>query len=103
MICYPLLATANGKKTTIRTQRELLSHFDNVFDPDLHCTIFGASEKDVWGNGQGFTIGDGIIWFDGIMPRGEKPDTHAPDYWTQYRFKIITVNNGGKPHCEQQR
>jgi len=91
----------NRKAAMIRNRKELLTRFDEVFDPDVRCGILNASDKDVWGNWKGFTIGDGVIWFDGVIPSGEKPDVTAPDYWTKYPFKIITVNNGDKHHCKR--
>ena len=41
--------------------------------------------------------------FDGIIPRGEKADTSAPDFWTKYPFKLKTVNNGNPMSlCKKQ-
>jgi hypothetical protein len=63
------------------------------------CSILNATEKDVWGNWQGFTVGQGAVWFDGIIPQSEHPDTKAPDYWTKYPFKIKTINNDAQYSC----
>jgi hypothetical protein len=35
-------------------------------------------------------IGDGVIWFDGIVPRSQAGRAAAPD--AKYPFKLITVN-----------
>lgn len=101
LVKYPVPTTLNHKRVNIRSRKELLSHFDQVFDADVRCAVLGATEGDVWGNWQGFTIGDGVIWFDGVIPSQEKPDVTAPDYWTKYPFKIITVNNGDNHHCKR--
>jgi len=100
LVKYPVLKTLHHKRANIRGRKELLSHFDQVFDADIRCAILGATEKDVWGNWRGFSIGDGAVWFDAIIPPGDTPDIHAPDYWTKYPFKIITVNNWDNHHCK---
>ena len=84
----------------IRDRTQLLSHFDEIFDSAVRCVILNASEKAVWGNWRGFSVDGGAIWFDGIIPPGEKPDTQAPGYWKKYPMKIITVNNDAFYPCK---
>ena len=36
--------------------------------PPVRAAILKATADDVWGNYRGFMIGDGVIWFDGIVP-----------------------------------
>jgi hypothetical protein len=81
-------------KVHIASQGQLLTHYDEIFDDRVRCAVLNATAKEVWGNWQGFTIGNCAIWFDGVIPRTEKIDIDAPDYWTKHAFKIITVNNG---------
>ena len=100
MIAYPLLTTAHHKAVRIKNERQLLVHFDEIFDPGVRCVILGATEKDVWGNWQGFTVDGGAVWFDGIIPATEKADPKAPDFWTKYPFKIKTVNNASEYPCK---
>lgn len=99
MIEYPLLTTLKHKKIRIHDRKQLLLHYDEVFDVGVRCAILKATEKEVWGNWQGFTIDGGAVWFDGVIPPGEKPDSKAPDFWTKYPFKIITVNNDDRSPC----
>lgn len=94
LIEYPLLTSLHGKRVNIRRAAVLLSHYDEIFDDGVRCAILGASAKSVWGNWQGFMIGNGEIWFDGIIPQREKPDPNSPEFWTKYSFKVKTVNNG---------
>lgn len=96
MVHYPLLTTLSHHKVYIHSRNELLSHFDEVFDEGVRSAISNATDTDVWGNWRGFMIGSGAVWFDAIIPRGEKPDPKAPDYWTKHPFKIITINNGDR-------
>jgi hypothetical protein len=99
VVNYPVLTSVNHKRVRIRSQQQLLAHFDDIFDAGVRCSILNATEKDVWGNWQGFTVGGGAVWFDGIIPQGEHPDTKAPDYWTKYPFKIKTINNDAEYPC----
>jgi hypothetical protein len=94
LVRYPLLTTLPSKKVHIANQAQLLTHYDEIFDAGVRCAVLNATQKEVWGNWQGFMIGNGTIWFDGVIPRSEKADTDAPDYWTKHPFKIVTVNNG---------
>ena len=99
LVAYPVLTSINHKQVRIRNQQQLLAHFDDIFDAGVRCSILSATEKDIWGNWQGFMVGHGAVWFDGIIPRGERPDTKAPDYWTKYPFKIKTINNDAQYAC----
>jgi hypothetical protein len=91
---YPLLTTRHGQKHWIRTRNELLGNFDQIFDSGVRCAVMRATDKDVWGNSRGFTVGSGAIWFDDVSPPGTNEDIHAPDFWTKGTFVIKTVNNG---------
>ena len=88
LVNYPLRTTPHN----IRSRAQLLANFDRIFTSAVRRAILKATADDVWGNYQGFMIGGGVIWFDGIIPRNEQPDLSAPDYWKKYPFKIITVN-----------
>jgi uncharacterized protein YecT (DUF1311 family) len=91
---YPLLAMRNKENEYIQSPTELIKNFDQIFDPGVRCAVLSASARQVWGNSHGFSIGHGEIWFDGIVPPNETPNPSAPDYWTKYPIKLITVNNG---------
>ena len=99
LVGYPVLASISHKRVRIRNQRQLLAHFDEIFDGGVRCSILNATEKDVWGNSQGFTVGSGAVWFDGVMLRGEPRDPKSPDYWTKYPLKIKTINNDAQYPC----
>jgi hypothetical protein len=103
MVNYPLRTTLHHKNIRIRDRRELLSHFNEIFDSGVRCAISNSTDEDVWGNWQGFTIRRGEVWFDAIIPSGAHPDVKAPDYWMKYPFAIITVNNAadGEP-CKKR-
>jgi hypothetical protein len=87
LIEYPLLTSLRGKRVNVRSAAELLAHYDEIFDVGVRCAILGANAKSVWGNWQGFMIGNGEIWFDGIIPQGEKPDPNSPDFWKKISFQ----------------
>jgi len=100
LVAYPVQASIHHKRMQIRSRTQLLAHFDEIFDEGVRCVILNGSEKDVWGNSRGFTVDGGAVWFDGIIPPGENPDTKAPDHWTKYLFRIIAVNNDAYYSCK---
>ena len=99
LVNYPLRTTLHGKRERIRSKAELLAHYDEIFDRGVRCSILAATGATVWGNWQGFMIGHGDIWFDAIVPPGDKTSLSAPDFWTRYPFKVITVNNDSHLPC----
>jgi hypothetical protein len=80
LIEYRLLTTRRGQKHWIKTRNELLANFDQIFDPGVRCALMRATDKEVWGNSQGFTVSSGAIWFDDVSPPGTNEDIHAPDF-----------------------
>ncbi len=97
LVNYPLLVTGAAGRTHVRSRAQLLSSFDGIFTATVRSAILKATPDDVWGNYQGFMIGDGAIWFDGILPRNQAGRASAPavpgDAATaKYPFKLITVN-----------
>jgi hypothetical protein len=101
LVTYPVLTSLHHKRVRITKRTQLLAHFDEIFDKSVRCAILNATEKDVWGNWQGFTVDGGAVWFDGIIPQGDHPDVNATDFWTKYPFKIKTINNDGQYSCKK--
>jgi hypothetical protein len=91
LVNYPLLVPDEAGKR-IRSRAQLLASFDRIFTPPIRNAILKGTPDDVWGNYRGFMIGSGVIWFDSIIPSNAHPNPSAPDYWTKYPFKVITVN-----------
>jgi hypothetical protein len=90
LVNYPLLVTGAAGKTHVRSRAQLLAGFDGIFTAAVRGAILKATPDDVWGNDQGFMIGDGVIWFDGILPANQAGHPSTSD--AKYPFKIITVN-----------
>jgi hypothetical protein len=99
MMEYPFLTSINKRKAHISTRTKFLQHFDEIFDKGVRCEILGATDRDVWGKYDGFTIGDGAIWFDDPIPAGENVDPKSPDFWSKGTFKVRTVNNDSYYPC----
>ena len=99
MAHYPLRAEY-GKAKSVRTKQELLAHFDEVFDAGVRCALLNAKKEDVWGNWQGFTVADGAVWFDALIPNGQKAEIKVPDSWQHYPMRLITVNHAGTHNCD---
>lgn len=99
MVRYPLRANLQGKRLQIRSRSQFLKDYSQLFSPGVVCVIEAAKDSDVWGNYQGFMIGNGAIWWDQIIPSSEKnPNLES----SNYPFKIITLNNEGAtvPGCQ---
>jgi hypothetical protein len=90
LVNYPLLVTGAAGKTHVRSRAQLLASFNGIFTAAVRNAILKATPDDVWGNYQGFMIGDGVIWFDGILPKDQA--SRPPDPDAKYPFKVITVN-----------
>lgn len=81
MMHFPLRVMLRGKKALIKNKAQLMSEYDLVFDSAVRCAVAHAKPADVWGNWQGFTVSNGVAWWE----RSPSPGSS---------FKIITVNNG---------
>jgi hypothetical protein len=92
LVNYPLLVTGAAGRTQVRSRAQLLSSFDGIFTAAVRSAILKATPEDVWGNSHGFMIGDGVIWFDGILPRSQAGSQSASGETPKYPFKLITVN-----------
>jgi hypothetical protein len=90
LVSYPLLVTGAPGRTQVRSRAQLLSGFDGIFTTPVRSAILKATPDDVWGNSHGFMIGDGVIWFDAVIPMKLAGHPTAPG--AKYPFKLITVN-----------
>jgi hypothetical protein len=81
MLHFPLRVMLQGKKSLIKNKSQLNSQYGVVFDSAVRCALAQAKRNDVWGNWRGFTVGDGVAWWE----RSNSPGSS---------FKVITVNNG---------
>lgn len=90
LVSYPLLVTGATGRTQVRYRAQLLSGFDGIFTPAVRSAILKATPNDVWGNSRGFMIGDGVIWFDAVIPI--QLAGHPIARGAKYPFKLITVN-----------
>ncbi len=93
MVSFPMRTALAGKRVLIRSRQQFLANYDRIFTPAVRCALLHADRSSVWGRDQGFTFADGTIWWDGIIPPGDKTPPDAPDYWSKFPMKIITVNN----------
>ncbi|HZR66063.1 MAG TPA: hypothetical protein VFA85_12990 [Terriglobales bacterium] len=100
LVSYPVRITLRHKPARIKNAAQFLAHYDEIFGTRIRCAILNATDEDVWGNWQGFTVDGGPVWFDGIIPPGEHPDIHSPDYWSRYSLKIVAINNDAYFKCK---
>jgi hypothetical protein len=93
LVSYPLKSYRHGKATIISNKSQLFAKYDSVFDAPTRCAIRHAGEDDVWGNWRGFTVAQGVIWWDRIIPRSVGTVQLAAI--SKYRFGVFSVNHGG--------
>jgi|GEM_PF-1937853 hypothetical protein len=101
MMEYPFLTWIDHRKVHVRTRKQLLAHFDQIFDAGVRCEVLNATNDSFWGSYRGYTVGLGAIWFDDPIPPGGQMDAKAPAFWTQSAFKIVTVNSGSDFPCQR--
>ncbi len=90
MVSYPLRTSQHGHRVKIRNRQQFLQAYSQVFSAPVICAVEAAEPSDVWGNYQGFMVGNGVIWSDQIIPASVK--NAEPDSG-KYPFKIIAINN----------
>jgi hypothetical protein len=91
---YPMLSNIHGKKVWIRNPETFKRDFAFMFTTHTRQIILGFHDADVWLRpDDGYSVGDGIIWMDARMPKGQQfPSVDSPDFWRAGKFKLITVN-----------
>jgi hypothetical protein len=92
MVSFPIRTTLSGKRVVIRARQQFLDNYDRIFTPAVRCALLHAAKSSVWGRDQGFTFADGAIWWDAIIPAGDKS---APSDTSKFPMKVISVNNQG--------
>ena len=91
MIRFPLRVRLGGKKALVRDKSQLLHDYDTVFDSSVKCAIAHAKKTQVRGNSQGFTVDDGVVWWE---------RSHSP----KSSFKATRVDNRAFYHgCGEPR
>ena len=99
LVSYPVLTSLHRKRVHIKNAAQFRTHYNEIFNRQISCAILAASTRDVWGNWRGFMVARGAIWFDAIVPAGERANTSSPDYSSRDPFKIITINNDSDYGC----
>ena len=93
LVRYPLRSYRNGKTTVVQNKTQLLAKYDSILDAPTRCAVMKATVDEVWGNWRGFTVSNGVIWWDRITP-SSAGDVKVSDL-TKYPFGVFSVNHGG--------
>ncbi len=98
MVRYPITIRSQGKQLRVSNKQEFLANYDTAFNPAVRCAMAKAQASDVWGNWQGFTFNEGVIWWDVILPASQTTKTARgnPDS-AEFPIKITAINNQGVP------
>lgn len=62
-INIPLNVNINGKKTSIKTEKEFIKNYDSIITPVIVDAVRSQDENDMFKNWQGIMAGKGQIWF----------------------------------------
>lgn len=102
MVSYPLRTSQHGQRVNLRNRQQFLQAYSQLFTPAIVCAIEAAKPSDVWGNYQGFMVGQGVIWWDEIIPSSVKNPEPSSG---KYPFKIIAINNQdiSAPGCTKNK
>lgn len=100
LVDYPLKTSIAGKRTVIRSKKQFVKNYAQIFSAEIRCAVLSGKPDEVWGNYKGFMIADGAIWWDQILPTTPAPS--STDITAgKYPFKVIAVNPplGNKRTC----
>ena len=96
-IHYPVRVNLHGHLVTIRRRSAFITNYPQIFTTATRDYIAKSKDTDLWWRDQGYTIGNGVVWFDAFIPRGKPfPAVDSPAFWTSGSFGIKTVNGTGE-------
>lgn len=64
LVAYPVRASINRKPRTLRSRRELLAHYDEIFSQPFRDAIAAALPRNMFARDQGIMLGNGEVWFN---------------------------------------
>ena len=84
LIVYPINVKIDGKKKTIRNEKEFINNFDKIFNVNLKKAVINADSLFMLANQYGVMLGENEynIWFTGVQKNVKK-----------YCLLIYTINN----------
>jgi hypothetical protein len=63
---YPIRVVIDGRKTTIRSARDFVQHYEAIMTPDIVAAVTAQKYGDLLINSQGIMFGNGEVWINGI-------------------------------------
>jgi len=63
MIEYPVQVNVPGGRSELRSAKELLANYDDIFTPRFRESIANAVPKNMFFRDQGIMLGNGEVWF----------------------------------------
>jgi hypothetical protein len=84
-VSYPISVSVNGRKTTIRSAKAFIAHYDAIMTPDIVSTVTRQKYEDLFVNSHGVMFGKGEVWVNGVC---KDNSCKALD------VKIITIQHG---------
>ena len=75
MVAYPISLKVKKKKLKIKDAKDMVAHFDIVFDAKILETIQKQAYNKLFCNSNGVMFGDGEIWISSITDQKTKSDS----------------------------
>ncbi len=96
LIAFPVgVSLASGRRMNIKSEADLLSKYDQIFDETFKQIISQTEVKDLWANWQGVAMPSGEIWINGISRDAKRLE--------KYTIKITTINGPMRPDQSHKR
>jgi hypothetical protein len=90
---YPLRADVEGHGVKIRNRAAFLRTYPKIFTPARRAAVLKARDSDLWWRDQGYSLPEGVIWFDAFMPLNQQfPPADSPEFWQVGKLGLITIN-----------
>lgn len=88
LVDYPLAASIDGKRTSIKGASGFVQHYDKIVTPAIAAVIEAQKYSALMVNSQGVMFGSGETWINGICKKGSAD-------CSEFEVKVVTIQPGG--------
>lgn len=85
LVQYPIVVSIQGKKTTLKSDKQFIANYDQLMTPDIRKAIVGTRYADLFVNYKGVMFGRGQAWISGIC---------HDDKCAAFDVKVVTLQSG---------
>jgi hypothetical protein len=87
LIDYPLAATIDGKRTSIKNAADFVGNYDKIVTPAIADAIKAQKYSELMVNGKGVMFGSGETWINGICKKGSAD-------CSEFEVKVVAIQPG---------